>query len=249
MLSRGAFQILSRRVSPIASRCYRAVRAVPVPKLRPWEKHVFLFGVGVAGAKAASADICVQIRIEKRDQIDWRRFSVFCLFGAAFCGVWQYFLYNKVFPRIVPDIDRFLALSIRQRLRDIQGLKGVAIQCGIDNFINNAMFYFPAFYTVKLYLEGSGSLNPMIGLRRYIESWREDMWIILVVWLPAQTINFFFCPMWARVSFTAMISFGFTAYVSFLRGAPDELRKVSKNIVTQMEAAIGDTMTQNKIPM
>jgi len=249
MISRGMFQLLSRRVSTGANRCYTAVRAVPVRKLRPWEKHVFLFGVGVAGAKAASADICVQKRIEKRNQIDWRRFSIFCLFGAAFCGVWQYFLYNKIFPRIVPDIDRFLALSFRQRLRDIQGLKGVAIQCGIDNFFNNAMLYFPAFYTVKLYLEGSGSLNPMIGLRRYMESWREDMYSILVVWLPAQTFNFFFCPMWARVSFTALISFGFTAYVSFLRGAPDELRKVSKNMVTQMEHAIGDTMTQNKIPM
>jgi len=246
MFSRASFQLVSRRVAPIVNRCYHVVRAVPVRKLRPWEKHVFIFGVGVAGTKAALADVCVQKRIEKVKAMDWRRVKVFCLFGAAFCGVWQYFLYNKLFPRLVPDIDRFLALSIRQRIRDVQGLKGIAIQCSIDNFINNAIFYFPAFYTVKLYLEGSSSLNPMIGVRRYLETWREDMWNILIVWIPAQTFNFFFCPMWARVSFTALISFGFTAYVSLLRGAPDGMKEVSK-IVTKMEAAIGESMTQNKI--
>jgi len=246
MFPRASFQLVTRRVTPILNRCYHVVRAVPVRKLRPWEKHVFIFGVAVAGTKAALADACVQKRIEKAKAMDWRRMKVFCLFGAAFCGVWQYFLYNRLFPRLVPDIDRFLALSFRQRLRDIQGLKGIAIQCSIDNFINNAIFYFPAFYTVKLYLEGSSSLNPMIGVRRYMESWKEDLSSILIVWIPAQTFNFFFCPMWARVSFTALISFGFTAYVSFLRGAPDGLKEVS-NIVSQMETAIGETMTQNKM--
>lgn len=124
---------------------------------------------------------------------------------------------------IVPGIDRFLALPIRARFRDVQGLKGVAIQASIENFFNVAVCYFPAFYTLKLFLEGSGSMNPMLGVRRYIETLPEDLLFAMKVWIPAQTFNFLFCPVWARVSFTAFVSFGFTAYISYMRGAPEEL--------------------------
>jgi len=41
------------------------------------------------------------------------------------------------------------------------------------------------------------------------------------VWIPAQTINFAFMPMWARIPFTTMVSFGWTCYVSIVRGAPE----------------------------
>jgi len=263
--------LLSRKLSLNAHRFYCVVSS-PVTNVRPWVKHAFIFGVVVAGSKAALADILVQTRIENSPSIDWRRVKIFCTFGAIFCGMWQYFLYNKMFPLIVPGIDHFLALPIRARFRDVQGLKGVAIQCSIENFFNNTFCYFPVFYTVKLFLEGSESLNPMIGIRRYYQTWREDLWNTLKIWIPAQTFNFFFCPIWARVSFTALVSFGFTAYISFLRGAPDEviekdapemLRKqmetivpaigeayelageVSENMSLQIDAAFNEPIKQN----
>jgi len=235
MASLTSFQLMGRSVRSVATRNF------PSKEVRPWVKHAFLFGIVVAGTKTASADILVQKRIENAPTIDWRRVKIFCLFGVVFCGMWQYFLYNKMFPLIIPGIDRFLALPIRARFRDVEGLKGVAIQCSIENFFNNAFCYFPVFYTVKLFLEGSGSLNPMLGIRRYIETWREDMWNAFKVWIPAQTFNFLFCPMWARVSFTALVSFGFTAYVSYLRGAPEELAEAVNSVVEEVPEMLAQT--------
>lgn len=60
------------------------------------------------------------------------------------------------------------------------------------------------------------------------------MWNAFKVWIPAQTFNFLICPMWARVSFTALVSFGFTAYVSYLRGAPEEV--VATNVEKKLPA-------------
>jgi len=183
-------------------------------------RHPFAFGVGVASIKAGSADILVQKRLEKAERVDWRRVRVFTLFGALFCGCWQYFLYNKVFTKIVPGVDAFLRMPFRDRLRDMAGLRGVGVQVFIENGFNNAFCYFPVFYTVKIWLE-EGKLNPMLGIARAKVTFSEDVWNILKVWVPAQTFNFFFCPLWARVSFTALVSFGFTAYVSALRGLPE----------------------------
>jgi len=256
MASLTSFQLMGRSVRSVATRravflmtkvrsssnrFYCVTRNFPSKEVRPWVKHAFLFGIVVAGTKTASADILVQKRIENAPTIDWRRVKIFCLFGVVFCGMWQYFLYNKMFPLIIPGIDRFLALPIRARFRDVEGLKGVAIQCSIENFFNNAFCYFPVFYTVKLFLEGSGSLNPMLGIRRYIETWREDMWNAFKVWIPAQTFNFLFCPMWARVSFTALVSFGFTAYVSYLRGAPEELAEAVNSVVEEVPEMLAQT--------
>lgn len=46
----------------------------------------------------------------------------------------------------------------------------------------------------------------------------EDLRAIWSVWVPAQFINFAFSPMWLRVPFVAVVSSGWTAYVSFTRG-------------------------------
>jgi len=238
--------LLSKKLNFSANRFCCLARSVPVREVRPWVKHAFVFSVMFSGTKAALADIWVQTGIENSAAIDWRRVKIFSLFGFIFCGVWQYFLYNKLFPMIVPGIDRFLALPIRARFRDVQGLKGVAIQCFIDNFFCVGVCYFPVFYTLKLYLEGSGSMNPMLGVKRYIQTWPEDLWNAMKVWIPAQTFNFLIFPIWARVTFTALVSFGFTAYVSYLRGAPEKfeekatakVEEVPETLLMQIEAHI-----------
>ena len=70
---------------------------------------------------------------------------------------------------------------------------------------------------------------------RYQETWQEDVLAIWKVWIPAQTINFAFMPIWARVPFTTCVSFLWTCYVSMARGKaevddedeqePDEVAK------------------------
>lgn len=198
-----------------------------------WARHAFLFGVCVAGVKTAAADVMVQKNVEHARQLDWRRVRVFSAFGIFFCGFWQYFLYNKVFTKIVKDIGPFLQKPITQRLRDVQGLKGVAVQVGIENFFNNAICYFPVFYMFKIWFE-TGELSAMAGIRRYQETFWEDCTAIWTLWIPAQAINFLVCPMWARVSFTAMVSFVWTCYVSFVRGSPAE--DAIKNLESTLES-------------
>ena len=39
-------------------------------------------------------------------------------------------------------------------------------------------------------------------------------------WVPVQTANFLFSPLWARVPVTAAASLLWTSYVSFSRGCP-----------------------------
>ena len=63
------------------------------------------------------------------------------------------------------------------------------------------------------------------ALAKYRENAWEDLRVCWGVWVPAFLINFSVCPLWARVPFVATVSFGFTTYFSFLRGAPQSARR------------------------
>ena len=56
------------------------------------------------------------------------------------------------------------------------------------------------------------------GLSKYKENWVVDQTAMVKVWLPADVV-FFSGPLWLRLPLRHVVSFGWTAYVSFLRGA------------------------------
>jgi hypothetical protein len=178
-------------------------------------RHPFIFGVGLTAAKTAGVDVAVQSLAEKKSAIDWRRTSIFLTFGVVYLGAWQYCLFVKIMPRLVPGAAAFAAKSVRDKLQDGHGLRGLLLQTVVENGINNPLLYFPIFYTIKEYLEHG---RPQDGLHKYRLHWREDLVAIWAVWVPAQLINFAFSPMWFRVPFVACVSAGWTAYVSFTRG-------------------------------
>jgi len=177
--------------------------------------HPFAFGVIVTAAKTSAVDAAVQKYVEKKEQIDWRRNAVFLSFGVTYLGVWQYLLFVKLMPRIVPNAAEFAAKSIREKLRDKNGLRGLLVQNFVENGINNPVLYFPCFYTLKEFVEGGDLSN---GIKRYRSNMWNDLTAIWSVWVPAQFLNFSFSPMWFRVPFVACVSAGWTAYVSFTRG-------------------------------
>jgi hypothetical protein len=185
-------------------------------------RRPFVFGTGLAGVKNGLCDVLVQTAVEKKDldTIDWRRVSVFTTFGALFSGAWQYVLFVRMMPRLCPAAEAFAAKPFRQKLKDIPGLKQLAVQNFVENGINNPVLYFPIFYTVKEFIEG-GDLRD--GVKKYKAHFKEDVLAIWKVWIPAQFVNFAFNPMWMRVPFVAFVSAFWTGYVSMTRGKKEEL--------------------------
>ena len=97
------------------------------------------------------------------------------------------------------------------------GLRAVGGQVAIENVLNNAVLYFPSFYAVQSLYQGGRAID---GLAKFQERWREDVPAIWSFWVPVQTANFLFSPLWARVPVTAAASLLWTSYVSFSRGCP-----------------------------
>lgn len=185
------------------------------PKRRP-----FIFGVSLTAFKTGAVDVLVQKYVEKKETIDTRRTFIFTTFGLTYLGAWQYLLFVKIMPRLVPGAATFATKSLREKLQDKQGLRGLLIQNFVENGINNPLLFFPIFYTLKEYMEG-GPLQD--GLTKYRLHWKEDLRNIWTLWIPAQFFNFAFSPMWFRVPFVACVSAFWTAFVSFKRGAREEI--------------------------
>ena len=186
-------------------------------------KHrAFEFGAACAGAKAIVADVLVQRVAEGRtdDQMDLKRIAVFGVFGTLYSGVWQFYLFNRIMPRLVPGTASFAAKPLRQKLADAAGMRGLALQVFIENGLNNALLYFPIFYSLQSMLQGCGMAHSLVeGPRTYAQNAHKDLPDIWKFWVPAQLVNFGFCPLWMRVPMTAALSFVWTAYISCSRGA------------------------------
>ena len=193
--------------------------------------HPFAVGASAATLKAATADVMIQKCVEKRDEIDVKRVAVFTTFCFGFTGCWQYYLYNRIMPRLFPNVDAFLALPVRERLKSPAGLRAVGGQVAIENVLNNAVLYFPSFYAVQSLYQGGRAID---GLAKFQERWREDVPAIWSFWVPVQTLNFLFSPLWARVPVTAAASLLWTSYVSFSRGCPGPC---PQNAPTQCDGA------------
>jgi len=196
-------------------------------------RHPFITGVGLAGFKSAACDAGVQKLVEKREQLDLRRVTVFGSFGLIFAGAWQYLLFVKIMPRIVPGATAFIEKPLRAKLQDWPGMRGVLIQNFIENGINNPILFFPIFYSLKEFIEGG---NVKEGLAKYKLHYKEDVIAIWKLWIPAQLFNFAFSPMWLRVPFVAFVSAFWTSYISITRGAPESVSREEDELHTAASA-------------
>ena len=68
------------------------------------ENNPFVFQLGIATCKTSAADLLAQVVAEGKtfDEIDWKRNSIFVVFGFAYLGGFQYWLqvnkYRAWFP-------------------------------------------------------------------------------------------------------------------------------------------------------
>jgi hypothetical protein len=184
------------------------------------QKYPFANNLMIATAKTAAADLLAQTVIAGTPlmEVDLQRSFLFCLFGCLYLGAFQYMYQVNIFKRLF-DVDKFTTQPWKDKLQDIPGLKALGAQTGLDLTVLT-LIYLPTFYIFKASVF-SGSLDPSVwvssGLDTYTNNFSKDESDLLMVWLPADLVCFS-VPLYLRLPVRHIVSFVWTAYLSFARG-------------------------------
>ena len=184
------------------------------------KQYPFLNNIGIATTKTAAADLLAQTVIAQTPlmEVDLQRSFLFMVFGAVYLGGFQYLYQVQVFKRLF-DIDSFTNLSWKEKLGDKEGLKNLALQTALDLTVLT-FIYLPTFYVFKAGVF-SGSTDPnvwtSVGLENYVTNFAKDEADLLKVWFPADLVCFS-VPLYLRLPTRHVVSFVWTAYLSFARG-------------------------------
>lgn len=192
-----------------------------------WVKeNPFKFQLAVATAKTSAADLMVQLGPERKSwqDIDWKRNGIFVIFGFAYLGGFQYYLMVNKYRQWFPTMDAFAKLSFAEKLQHRAGLIDAAKMVLFDVTIHLPLMYFPTYYTVKEFVSNP-SYNPIDwvshGVSKYYNNMQEDLTAMIQLWGPSDCVQFVL-PIYIRMPFRHMVSFFWTAYVSFTRGKIEE---------------------------
>jgi len=176
----------------------------------------------IATVKTSAADLMAQAVLEKKSfsEIDWQRNLTFCIFGFAYLGGFQYWYQVNIFKRLFPSVERFTSQSWAAKLTDGPGLLALLGQTVLDVAVLSTI-YLPVFYVVKAGVF-SDSVDPQAwvtsGLTKYVNNCQKDVYDVVRVWAPADLICFS-VPLWLRLPVRHVVSFVWTAYLSFVRGS------------------------------
>ena len=180
------------------------------------------FGVGFSCAKTSVSDLVVQVFVERRENIDWKRNAAFASFGFGYLGIVQYSLYVPVFSRLFPNAEKFAAKSLREKAADFKGQAALAAQVFLDQCVHHPFMYFPAFYMTKEVVCLGMDASPTKVYERWSENFWPDLFALWKLWVPATAMNFAFSPMWMRIPVVASTSLIWTCILSSMRGGSDE---------------------------
>jgi len=212
-----------------------------------WAKdNPFLFQLGIATAKTSGADLMVQTVVERKkwNEIDWKRNGIFVVFGVVYLGGFQYWIMVNKYRQWFPTMDRFGKLPLKEKIKDTAGIIDAVKMVCFDVFVHLPWMYFPSFYTCKEIVSGN-SYNPVDwvkqGLTKYSKNMKEDLTAMIKLWGPSDCVQFAL-PVHIRMPFRHMVSFGWTAYVSFTRGAvdPDPVKEEEKIQAIRRKLSVSD---------
>lgn len=184
------------------------------------QKYPFANNIMIATAKTAAADLLAQLVIAgvPLGELDVQRSLLFCAFGAVYLGGFQYLYQVQIFKRLF-DVDSFTMQPWGDKLRDGPGLRALALQTALDLTVLTVI-YLPTFYVFKAGVF-SGSPEPSTwvssGLDSYTTNFAKDEFDLIRVWLPADLVCFS-VPLYLRLPVRHVVSFVWTAYLSFSRG-------------------------------
>lgn len=182
--------------------------------------YPFANNVGIATVKTAAADLLAQTAIAgiPVTEIDLQRSLLFCLFGALYLGAFQCAYQVNIFKKLF-DVDSFTNKAWSEKLQDMPGLKALGAQTGLDLSVLT-LIYLPTFYIFKASIF-SASVDPSAwfetGIDNYQMNFSKDEADLLKVWLPADLVCFS-VPLYLRLPVRHVVSFIWTAYLSFARG-------------------------------
>jgi len=238
---------LGRGCSPLGRVCQRRLQSTAAAEgsaaaegkswlLRWCESNPIKLGVGVAAVKTWAADLLTQTALEGKAwaEIDWRRNAVFAVFGFAYMGCAQYYLYVNCFSRWFAGAAKFVEQPLSAKLTDFVGQRAVLKQVLFDLLIH-PQWVFPIYYIIKEAVCGtpgteadSPKATAAAALKKY---WKNNFdptneaglltdWIAFwKIWVVGDIIVFGFCPMWARLPINHIFSFVYMCVLSFMRGA------------------------------
>ncbi len=184
------------------------------------KQYPFANNIAIATMKTALADLIAQVFIAQTplSEIDYERSLLFCGFGAIYLGGFQYLYQVNIFKKLF-DIDAFTSQPWKDKLKDEEGLKALAAQTILDLTVLT-LIYLPTFYVFKAGVF-SGSLDPSVwtssGIETYQKNFAKDEFDLIRVWLPADIVCFS-VPLYLRLPVRHIVSFVWTAYLSFARG-------------------------------
>lgn len=197
------------------------------------QQNPITLGVGVATVKTALADIITQTAIERKplNEVDKRRLGFFAVFGFAYMGCFQYFLYVTLFSRWFAGASRFANQPLRKKLTDRLGQIDLMKQVAFDCFIH-PIWFFPMYYIMKESLNGQPNAfeAPMItvssnALTKYSKNAKEDWFAFWKIWILGDVVVYGLMPMWARLPANHGISFVYVCILSFMRGNSEEQKE------------------------
>jgi len=155
------------------------------------------------GLKASAADYIAQ-RKARTCEIDFRRNKAFLLYGGFYLGIFQYFLYNKVFPFLFGTGSSFEVVSMK---------------VFVDMLVIAPFLCMPLAYVTKSLVQGESIRK---GLSKY---WSEVKNGLLLkcwrLWIPVQTLTFSVVPEHLRIMFIALVSFFWTIILSSISSGHD----------------------------
>ena len=194
--------------------------------------HPFAFQLAVATAKTSAADLVCQTVAERKSlsEVDWKRNAIFVVFGFAYLGGFQYWLMVNKYRQWFPTMDRFAKLSFSAKLKDTAGILDAGKMVLFDIFVHLPLMYFPTYYAVKESVSGK-TWNPADwvkdGVTKYAGNAKEDLTAMVQLWGPSDCVQFVL-PVHIRLPFRHVVSFFWTAYVSFTRGAIEPSEKTEE---------------------
>jgi len=219
------------------------------------KENPFIFQLGIATAKTSAADLIVQTVVERKTlgEVDWKRNGIFVVFGFVYLGGFQYWIMVSKYRQWFPTMDRFGKLPLAEKIKDTAGILDAIKMVLFDVTIHLPLMYFPSYYVTKEFVSGSTN-NPVDwvknGVTKYAKNAKEDLTAMIKLWGPSDCIQFIL-PTHIRMPFRHMVSFFWTAYVSFTRGkvSSDDDVKTAKPVLEEdraLERRISSTGTMSK---
>jgi hypothetical protein len=202
------------------------VTATSSPSSSIWsfpKKNPFTFQMIIATCKTMAADLMVQTVAEGKslDEVDWKRNGIFVVFGFVYLGGFQWWLMVNKYRQWFPTMDAFAKMSFAEKLKYPAGIFDAIKMVIFDVTIHLPIMYFPTYYAVKEFVGGE-SWNPIDwvtdGITKYRKNMVEDLTAMIKLWGPSDCVQFVL-PIHIRMPFRHLVSFFWTAYVSFTRGA------------------------------